>query len=74
MAVCVWISGEFHPLADDQICICVLLLFCFRSEMAAAGAEEEGEGINKGNPPPSLLQLYTTLCNSFDLKNFCIRG
>jgi len=42
--------------------------------MAVAGAEEGGEEINKGITPPSLLQLYTTLCNSFDLKNFCTRG
>lgn len=41
-----------------------------RSEMAVAGVEEGGEEINKEIIPLSLLQLYTTLCNSFDLKKF----
>jgi hypothetical protein len=38
--------------------------------MAVAGVEEGGEEINKEIIPLSLLQLYTTLCNSFDLKKF----
>jgi hypothetical protein len=42
--------------------------------MVVAGAEEGGEEINKDIIPLSLLQLYTTLCNSFDLKNFGTRG
>jgi len=75
IAVCVWIRGLFHPFTDNQICICLLLFFCFRSEMAVAGAEERGEEISKGiAPPPSLLQLYATLCNNFYLKNFSTRG
>lgn len=42
--------------------------------MAVAGVEEGGEEINKENIPLSLLQLYTTLCNSFDLRNSILEG
>lgn len=42
--------------------------------MVVAGVEEGAEEINKEIIPLSLLQLYTTLYNSFDLKHFCTRG
>lgn len=42
--------------------------------MVVAGVEEGGEEINKENIPLSLLQLYTTLCNSFDLRNSVLEG
>lgn len=42
--------------------------------MAVAGVEEGGGEINKEITPLSLLQLYTTLCNSFDLRNSVLEG
>lgn len=42
--------------------------------MVVAEVEEEGEEINKEIVPLSLLQLYTTLYNCFDLKNSVLEG
>lgn len=42
--------------------------------MVVEGVEEGGEEINKENIPLSLLQLYTTLCNSYDLRNSVLEG
>jgi hypothetical protein len=42
--------------------------------MVVEGAEEGGEEINKDNIPHSLHQLYTTLCNNYDLRNSVLEG
>jgi hypothetical protein len=52
----------------------VFVLLCFRIVMVVEGVEEGGEEINKENIPLSLLQLYTTLCNSYDLRNSVLEG
>jgi hypothetical protein len=52
----------------------VFLLLCFRNETAVEGAEEGGEEINKENIPLSLHQLYTTLCNNYDLRKSVLEG